>query len=421
MKFVLLVMCYLSVGRVTAGDFPHWRGPTRNGIVTEPSGWDGKAWPLTVAWKAEVGEGNSSPIAVGDTVYLMGYRDKSDTLFALAADTGKVRWKQTYPAPKYGRNAVGDQSLFSGPSSTPEYDPATKLLYTLSCDGSLRCWDTTAEGKSVWKVELHESFKIPRRPRVTGSQQRDYGFTSSPLVMGDRVIVEVGAKEGTVIAFDKKTGKVAWKSAATDPAGHNGGPVPITVGGVPCVAVLHHFGLLVCRTDDANAGKTVATWPWETAFSNNIATPTVVGDQILITSNYNFKKVIRLSITLDGAKKVWEQPYSSKVCSPVVHKGRVYWAWRTLVCLDWETGKLQWDKPGYTDAGSCLITADDRLVAYFGKGQLSLIDLSAKGKPLAEHQALGQETAWPHVLLHAGKYVCRDRAGRVVTLTVGKQ
>ncbi len=419
MKFLPFVALAVIVAPAAAADSPHWRGPTRDGRVAEPSGWDGKTWPLEVAWKADVGEGNSSPVVVGDTVYLMGYRDKTDTVFALNAATGQARWKQSYPAPKYGRNAVGDESFYSGPSSTPEYDPATKLLYTLGCDGELRGWDTAAEGKLVWKVSLYDTFQIPRRPKVTGSQQRDYGFTSSPLVMGDRLIVEVGAKEGTLIAFDKKTGKVAWKSAANDPPGHNGGPLPMTVADVPCVAVLHHFGLLVVRTDGDDAGKTVAAWPWETAFSNNIASPTVVGDQILLTSNYNKKKVIRLSVGLTGAKKVWEQPYSSKVCSPVVHDGRVYWAWAKLYCLDWETGKLLWDKPGFTDPGSCLMTADHRLVVYSGKGRLSLHDVSAKGATLATHTAHATEFAWPHVVLSGGRYYCRDRGGRVVALAAG--
>lgn len=419
-----IIVFLLCAQPLLAEDFPHWRGPTRDGHTSEESGWTGQSWPLKEAWKANIGEGNASAIVCGKVAYFLGYQGKQDHLTALDLQTGKQLWKQSYDSPKYGRHARGDQNFFSGPSSTPEFDAETGYIFTLSCDGDLRCWDTKTQGKLIWKRALHDQYNIPVRPQVPRSGHRDYGFTSSPLVLGKVVIVEVGAKQGTLIAFDKKTSKELWRSTANDPAGHNGGPVPMTVDGHPCVAVLHHFGLLVVRTDANHEGETIATWPWETAFSNNIASPTVVDDQIIITSNYNMKKMVRLSVSLQGAKKVWEVPYSSKVCSPVVKNGHVYWVWSKMMCLNWETGKLVWQKAGYTDQGSCLITKDDRLVIFTGRGDLALLE-NAKRSPkacqvLAKLPTLFRADAWPHVVLASGHYLCRDRDGNVVCLRIGE-
>lgn len=62
---------------------------------------------------------------------------------------------------------------------------------------------------------------------------------------------------------------------------------------------------------------------------------------------------------------MWEQDQASKVCSPVIHQGHVYWAWRSMTCLDFETGKVQWQGGQFGDAGSCIVTADDRLIRKF--------------------------------------------------------
>ncbi len=418
--FLLASLC----APLSAAEYPHWRGTTRNGLVSESSGWTDKTWDLKEVWKANVGEGNGSAIVFGKVAYFIGYQGKQDHLTALDLSTGKSLWKQSYDSPKYGRHARGDQNFFSGPSSTPEFDAKTGYLFTLSCDGDFRCWDTKAQGKLIWKIALHDKYDIPVRPQVPRSAHRDYGFTSSPLVQDKVVIVEVGAKQGTLIAFDIQTGKEVWKSQAKDPAGHNGGPVPMTIESKPCVAVLHHFGLLVVRTDATHEGETIATWPWETAFSNNIASPTVVDNQILITSDYNMKKMARLSISLKGAKKVWEVPHSSKVCSPVVKNGHVYWVWTKMNCLDWETGKLVWQKAGYTNQGSCLMTSDDRLVIFTGRGDLALIENAQRSpkecRVLAKIPTLFEKDAWPHIVLANGHYLCRDRDGNVVCLRIGK-
>lgn len=415
---VTLFLCLASVA--AAEDWSHWRGPNRNDITVEPSGWsDGRWLPDSPAWTVDVGEGSTSPIVVDGRLYTMGWRDGKDHLVCLNAESSETLWQVSYDCPRYGRHATGDEGLYSGPTSTPEYDRETSLLYTLSADGDLACWDTTANGKQIWALNLYDQYEVPQRPRVNRSGRRDYGYTSSPLVHGDWLIVEVGASTGNLIAFDKRTGKQVWASTATDLPGHNGGPVPIDVDGKPCVAVHTFEGLLVTRLDEGHRGETVATYPWKTDFANNIATLAVFENNVVITSAYNQYKMARLRITLaDGAKVVWQRDEASKVCSPIIHNGRIYWAWNTMTCLDFETGKTLWQGGRFGDAGSCILTGDDRLIVWSNRGDLSLIETAERSPSsytkLASRERLDRSDVWPHVVLADGRLYCKGRLGNII-------
>lgn len=415
-----ILLVSLIITPDAGADWPHWRGAERNGIVSEPSGWDGKSWLKGELWKASVGEGSSSPLVIGDRVYLTGWSGNQDTVFCLDAQTGKVLWKQTYDSPRYGRHAVGDQKLYSGACSTPEYDPGSGLLFTLGVDGDLNAWDTRDQGKQAWALNLYDRYKAQRRPEVAVRKktQRDYGYMSSPLISGDVLIVEVGSRTGNLVAFDQRSGRELWRSENLDEAGHTGGPVPITVQGIPCVAVLTLRNLVVTRVDGSKAGRTVATYPWTTDFANNIATPAVSGDSVIITSAYNHYAMCRVKVTLNGASKVWENnEVASGVCSPIIHDGRVYWAWRGVHCHDFETGKELWSGGKVGSQGSCIVTGDDRLIVYANKGTLSLVETAKRsaGKytQLASQPVLSKTDAWPHVVLSNGRIICRDRKGSV--------
>lgn len=419
-----LAIAVLTASTAAADDWPHWRGPNRNDVVDEPSHWTNGAWPLgDVAWTANVGEGSSSPLVVDGRLYAMGWRDGKDTVHCLDAQSGKPLWTQTYAAPRYGRVATGDEGFYSGPSSTPEFDAATGHLYTLGIDGDLHCWNAKAQGKPVWSLNLYERFAAPQRPRVGRSGRRDYGYTSSPLVHGDWLIVEVGDKAGNLIAFDKRTGKQLWASASKSPAGHNGGPVPIAVDGVACVAVHNFDGLLVVRLDAGREGQTVAEHEWRTSFANNIASPAVFENNVVITSSYNHHKIARFRITLGKdaaagrAEKVWETAAASKVCSPVIHDGRVYWVWEKCYCLDFATGAIRWQGGRFDDPGSLIVTSDDRLIAWTDKGDLRLIESAARSADkyveLAVRKNVATAYAWPHVVLANRRLYCKDRTGRI--------
>lgn len=419
--FVVTLMCLSA----ESADWPHWRGPDRNDVSSEPSGWDGSSWLKGDMWQLSVGEGSSAPVVVGDRAYFTGWTDGRDWLVCHNADTGELLWRRSYESPRYGRFAIGDQRLYSGACSTPEFDPETQTLFTLGIDGDLNAWDTQQEGRGVWSINLYDAYGAERRPEVAARKKtrRDYGYMSSPLVIENQLIVEVGGKSGNLVAFDKRTGRELWTSQNRDEAGHTGGPVPITVEGLPCVAVLTLRNLVVTDISDPNAGTTIAEYPWTTDFANNIATATVSGDSVIITSAYNHYAMCRVKVTRQGATKVWENnELASGVCSPIIHDGHVYWAWRGVHCVDFETGKEIWAGGKVGSQGSCILTSDDRLIVYANKGDLSLIE-TAKRSPggfqqVATEKILSRTDAWPHVVLVNGRVICRDRAGTVHCLAV---
>lgn len=414
-----LFLLFISLAAPAAAeDWPHFRGPDRTDIVKEVSGWKGNAWlPENPLWTKKLGNGATSPLVIGSRLYTLGYADGQDTVYCLDCGSGKEIWKVSYKAPEYGRFKIGDEGIYSGPNSTPEFDVETGWLYTLSNDGDLNCWDTKNQGRKVWGLNLYDEYGVEQRPKIGRQALRDYGYTSSPLLLGDSLIVEVGSKNGNMVAFARQTGKQLWVSENQDPAGHNAGPAPISVEAVPCVAVLTTKNLVVTRTDAGHKGKTVAEFPWATDFANNVASPAVHGDCVLVTSGYNHHAIVKLKITLQGAKKLWEKPLASKVCTPVIHGGRVYWSWGTLKCLDWETGDLKWEGGQFRDPGSCIVTADDRLIVWGGTGKLALVE-TAKRSPdkyleLESKDRLVSADSWPHVVLAGGQLYLKDWHGNL--------
>jgi len=424
-RFAWTAVCLLCAF-AWAADWPQWLGPNRNGVTSEPSGWP-KGWPPKRLWTKNVGLGCTSPCIVKGKLYVMGWHGEgrrtantmgTDTVYCLDARTGREIWKQSYPARYQSRVRTGDVYQYGGPSSTPTFDPETQYLYTLSVDGDFRCWDIARGGKPVWSKNFYDEFKVPQRPRVSKGR-RDYGFTSSPLIQGDTVIVEVGSDEGTIVAFDKRTGRRLWASALKGPAGHTGGPAPITLRGASGIATLTLFKLVVMRTDPGHEGETVAQFPWATDFGCNIATPAVAGNNVLITSGYNHRKASLIEISETGARLKWTSKYYGLVSTPVIHKGRVYLIAGPLACLDWRTGRRLW-RGGNFGHGSCLITADDKMIA-FGNNKLALIDArpsARKYRELYRVSRVGRHVCYPHVCLSDGFICCKDRAGYVECFSV---
>lgn len=417
----VLTAITVAFGGPTAGaaDWPSWRGPARDGTTAEQSGWGGGAWLAEKpAWAARVGEGSTSPIVVAGKLYTMGWSDGKDRVHCLDAANGELLWTVAYDCPQYGRHSLGDKNVYSGPTATPEYDPATGFLYTLSTDGHLNCWDTGQRGKRVWGMNLYDTYGAPQRPKVgEGGSRRDYGYITAPLVHGDWLVVAVGAQDGNLMAFDKRDGKRKWVSECKDPAGHCGGLAPIKVKDIPGLAVLTLRNLVVVRLDAGHEGKTLAQYEWVTDFGNNIATPAVRDNFVLVTSAYNHGAICKLEITPGNARKVWEQAYSSGACSPVIAGGHVYWTSERMYCLDFATGKLKWQGGSFGSPGSCVVTADDKLVVWGGRGRLALVEPAEKSpdryRELARLDRLAATEAWPHVAVAAGKLYCKDRDGNV--------
>jgi len=405
-----------------AADWPHWRGPARNAITPESSGWP-SGWPPKRLWGRNVGKGCTSPIIVGGKLYVMGWTGGSrrgrgtDFLYCFDARSGRELWKQSYPSPYHGRVRAGDLGAYGGPSSTPSYDRSTGYLYTISNDGDLRCWDAKQRGRPVWAKNLYDDYKAPQRPYVGGGR-RDYGYPTSALIRGGLVMVEVGAAQGTVMAFDKKTGRRRWTSQYNRAAGHTGGLAPMKVAGKDCLAVLTLHNLVVMRIDKGHEGRTIATCKWQTEFACNVPTPAVAGNRVIVASGYNHKAATMFEVSLRGARKGWTSKRHTVASSPVIYRDRVFMVNRALQCVDLATGKLKW-RGGDFGNGSCLVAAADNKVIAFGSRRVVLLEaLAEEYRELSRLDRIVRGTCYPHIALSDGILCCKDRDGNMACFSV---
>jgi outer membrane protein assembly factor BamB len=275
-------------------------------------------------------------------------------------------------------------------------------------------------------MNLHDKFQIKQRPAVTkhADTQRDYGFTSAPLVQGDSLLVEVGSTvTGTVAAFDKRTGQLQWSSELKDPAGHAGGMLPLTVEGKPALVVFTSLNVALISLDAAKPGATLALRSWPTRYANNMATPVAVEGDVIITTKWtNLTARLRPTLT-KGWETVWEaKNQGSNVTTPVLAGGNLYFAVRGLTCMEAATGKVRWKDGRFSDATSLIACADQRLITWSNNGDLGLVDLRSPGtyQELAWLPLFAEDMAWPHVVLADRHLLCRGHSGKLICLRLGK-
>ncbi len=398
-----------------ATDWQHWRGPFRDGITSEPSGYASGAWPLkTPAWDIHLrATGESCPIVADGVLYTMGYSNGVDHIFAVNVQTGGIEWTQSYPAKPRGRYATGDQELYSpGPLSSPEYDETTGYLYTISVDGDLNCWNTKSQGKRVWGFNLYDLFGMKQRPLTSGGI-RDYGYTTSPFVYKSWLIVEVGSPQGTIMAFDKKTGgspvgTPIWKSKITDFAGHTGGLDPITVDGVPCISDLSLRAYNVVRLDQGHEGETMAEYPYAAGWSGNLVTPSVWADYVTLSTAHCPADIV-VKVTSSGAEKIGAMPHTDEGI-PVFHDGLLYKASGWMECwrLVPQPMKMEWRGDMFGTAGYVILTGDDKLIVS-GNDKVELVNL--QGKTLSTVQNI--PTGWIMPILAEGRLFFKTDKGEL--------
>ena len=138
-RTLTLVLCLFVSGQmaVVAQDWPQWRGPARDGSVSAASA--PAAWPASYiqGWRADIGEGYSSPVVVGGRVFVHSRRDPNEIVTALDLTSGKTVWQHTYDA-AYTKNSYATK-MAKGPNATPLV--AAGRLFTLGASGKLAAWD----------------------------------------------------------------------------------------------------------------------------------------------------------------------------------------------------------------------------------------------------------------------------------------
>ncbi|MSR65832.1 MAG: alcohol dehydrogenase [Pedosphaera sp.] len=389
------------VGMSSAADWPHWRGTSHNGVSME-SGW--QSGLEKVAWRAKVGIGFSSCAVAGDSVLTMGHDGKSkggqETVYCFDANTGKLKWSDSYPA------ALLPNLHEGGPAATPTISGGK--VYTLSKDGNLRCYDLRS-GKRDWEFDLLKYSGLGSPP--------EWGFAGSPLILGANLIVEAGR----TFALNKADGKEIWRSGEYKPA--YGSPVPFEKDGRTRLAVVKTEGLVIL---DAGTGKTTAFTEWKTSYETSACTPIVLGNQIFISTGY--KRGCALFELADGKlKQIYtHRELSNHMNSSVVIEGFIYGfdgnshmaGAKELVCMELNSGKVRWRQAGL-QCGS-LMAADGRLILLGETGTLAVAKASAeKYELLASSQVLGGRCWTPPVLAN-GRIYCRNAAGDLVCIDVRK-
>ncbi|MEI8233876.1 MAG: PQQ-binding-like beta-propeller repeat protein [Verrucomicrobiota bacterium] len=390
-----LILCAAAV---RADDWPQWRGPQRDGISAETA-WT-SAWPAQgpkVLWRAHFGQGCSSFAVVGNRVFTMGNEKDVASVFCLDARTGEPVWKYSFPS-------TLDPKMFEGGQcSTPTVDG--DFVYALGRQGQFFCLNK-ATGAVVWSKDFPRDFEA----KVAG-----WGYSGSPLVLGGMVLVDVGGKGASAVAFDKTTGAVIWQ-AGDDPLAYSS-PYAYLQEGKHRVAFFNGFGLVV---RDAADGKEALRYPWKTDWGVNAATPIVADGKLLLSSGYNHGAAL-LPLDAPGPKPVWEnKSLRNKMNSCVLWRGCLYgFDENTLTCLAFATGEVKWRQQGF-GTGS-LILAGGKLLIQAESGVVAVAEAAPEAyKELARTEALPKKT-WVAPVLANGKLFCRNNNGNAVVFDLSGQ
>jgi outer membrane protein assembly factor BamB len=392
----LAALC-LGCGALAASDWPQFLGPNRDGISTEtgllPS------WPKNgppVLWQKEVGEGYSGPVIAGGKLILFHRVGDNDIIACLDAATGKERWKFAYPTSYQDQLGKGD-----GPRATPVV--AGNRVYTLGAQGKLHCLELDS-GKKVWERALLQEYQVP--PSY-------FGVGTTPLVEGNLLLVNVGAKKAGVVAFDKDTGKEVWR--ATDDGASYSSPVAATLGGKRSAVFFTRQGVVLL---DPKTGAVRYTKLWRARYnaSVNAATPLVIGDLVFVSTCYETGALL-LKVGADKVEEVWsgDEEMSNHYTTCVHHKGFLYGfhgrqePGAALRCVELKTGKVRWTRPRY-GCGS-MVLADGQLVIVTERGDLVLAEPTPEAyREKAREHVFDAPPCRAPIALADGRLYARDGA-----------
>jgi outer membrane protein assembly factor BamB len=383
-----------------AQDWPQWRGPNRDGVVrglAVPAKWP-KA--LKEAWKVPVGEGVSSPVVVGDRVFLLT-RQKPDEEIVLCLDlaSGKENWRSAYAAPyKLGGPAHG----FEGPRSTPT--AADGRVFTFGISGILSCLDAQT-GKVLWRHDFVKQYPSGTAP--------GWGASASPLVDSGLCIIHVGGPDiGGLTAFDVKTGEVKWCCIGDGPA--YGSPILVDLAGHRQVVTLtlnYFLGV------SATTGQLLWKLPCREIHSENCVTPVLYKDLLIYAGRKERPSAIRLEQGEKGItpKEVWKGDGPTLYMSSPVLAGDWLIGMSdrrqgAFFCLDAQTGKTLWESEGRLEAGHTTVNAGSVWLVFTVKGKLIVLKPSGRQyEVIAEYLVADNGGTWAHPALLGNRLLIRDR------------
>jgi outer membrane protein assembly factor BamB len=385
-----------------AADWPQWRGSRRDGVSQERGLL--KEWPAAgpkLLWQIrDAGYGFGSPAVAGDRLYLVSSRGlDNESVQALDARDGKQVWTT-----RIGKVGNPDQQpSYPGARSTPTLDGGR--LYALGSDGDLACLEA-ATGAVQWKKNLRTDF---------GGKPGIWAYAESPLVDGERVVVTPGGGQATLVALDKKTGAVLWKSAL--PGGEAAGYASIVAAEIGGSRQYVQFLGKSLVGVDAGTGRFL--WRYDksadTRFGVHAVTPVVSGDTVYSASSSGGGLArIRMAGGSWAADSVYVERKAPIALGGAVRAAEYLYGTTgsVLLCIEYGTGRLRWEDRSVGGASLCL--ADGRLYVHGENGAVALVEATPeayreKGRftPPGPPDR-GQAKAWAYPVVANGRLYIRD-------------
>ncbi len=417
MACVGLMPC-LSCG--FAEEWPQYRGPRGDGVSAETIAWPADG-PKRV-WKVNTPAGFSS-FAVGEgKVFTVVSRNVQGAPVAMCIALDVVSGKELWAAPTGvaifqgggDAGAAGNEGG-DGPRSTPAV--SANRVYVYSQDTILHCLDT-ASGKPVWKRDILKEFS-----------GRNIGWRSamSPVIEGELVYVAGGGAGESMLAFNKTTGAVVWKSG--DELMTHATPIVATILGARQVIFLMQSGLV---SVEAASGKALWKFPFPYRTASGCS-PVVAGDIVFCTAGYQIGGAA-CQVSKNGArfeaKELWRlrggEPVASLWSTPVQKDGFLYgmisykaFGNGPLKCVDLKTGAVKWEQPGF-GAGNVLL-AGNYVVALADDGRVVLVEATPAGYREAGRLKALEGKCWSNPALSDGRlYVRSTKEGACFEMELGR-
>ncbi len=379
--------------QVSDSDWPGFRGPRRDGVVrgvTLRTDWDER--PPKRLWRHAVGLGWCSFAVADGLAFTLEQRGQDEVTVCYQVDTGKQVWAHHTTA-RFSEVLGGD-----GPRATPLIHDGR--VYSLGAEGHLNCLDA-ATGQLVWSRNILKD---------AGARNLQWGMAASPLAYKHWVIVVPGGRDGRqVIAYDCRTGEIAWTAGSRRAA--YSAPRVETVNGVTELLVFGGDGL---SGFDPETGRELWFIPWPTNQGINVAQPILYQDKaLLIGSGYGRGTACFDLVWEDGVWKPkqparWHTTQLKLKFNDAVLKGDFVYGLDEgiLACLDVRTGKRRW-KHGRFGYGQLLLVGDCLLVQA-EDGAVVLVEATPERfREVARFQAIEGKT-WNHPVLWRGRLLVRN-------------
>ena len=359
----------LSINGASArGDWPQWRGPNRDGLSSDRGLL--KQWPAggpRLVWEARgPGSGYATASVAGDRVFVMGDQGPTSYLIALRRTDGQRLWMQ-----RVGKSGAPGWGDYAGPRCTPTVDAGR--VFAVGQYGEVLCAEA-ASGAEIW----------PRTtPRISAARWRS-GACGMPLVAGDMVILIPGGRQGDLVALNKQSGELIWRSKDLTDSVHYSSPILAEIGGVAQIIQLTNASVAGIRVSDGQLLWRVArrNLPWSAV----VPTPIYSEGRVYVSSGYGTGCNL-YKISAEQGKFAAVESYANKVMTN--HHGGVVLVGQYLygfsdgkgwTCQDLQSGNAVWRQQGKIGKGS-LVYADGLLYlrAESGKGTVAIIEASPEG------------------------------------------